>query len=208
MPSSSTPTLQPLVIATHNNGKLVEMRDILAGFPFSLTSAGELHLPEPEETGHTFIENAIIKALSSATLSGLPALADDSGLVVPALNGDPGIYSARWAGANKDFTMASMLIKDKLEASGHTAQGTAAYFVCALALAMPDGTHWHFEGRVHGTLTFPPRGTLGFGYDPIFCAENDTRTFAEILPEEKHAISHRNQAFLQFKAWIAQNKTF
>lgn len=191
-----------LVIATHNTGKLVEIRDILAPLNIPVISAGELNLPEPEETGLTFAENAVLKATAAAQGSHLAALADDSGLVVPLLDGAPGIYSARWAGASKDFHAASMRIASELSTKGHTPTGTPAYFVCVLALALPDGRHWHFEGQVHGTLTFPPKGEKGFGYDPIFIALNDTRTFAEIEPVQKHAISHRKQAFNELHAWL------
>lgn len=195
-----------LVIATHNSGKLIEIRDILAPLAINVTSAGELDLAEPEETGATFAENAILKALAAATASDLPALADDSGLVVPLLNGDPGIYSARWAGASKDFLAASARIEQNIRETGATPTGTPAYFICVLALALPNGQHWHFEGRVDGTLTFPPRGSKGFGYDPIFIANGDTRTFAEIEPAEKHSISHRKQAFNQLQTWLPHHR--
>jgi XTP/dITP diphosphohydrolase len=199
-------TSSVLVIATHNNGKLIEIRDILAPLRINVTSAGALGLAEPEETGQSFIENAVLKAVAATTASALPALADDSGLVVPALNGDPGIYSARWAGPNKDFLAASLRIAENLRAEGLEPSGTPAYFICVLALALPDGRHWHFEGRVDGTLTFPPRGDKGFGYDPIFIAHGDILTFAEIEPEQKHQISHRKQAFNKLSHWLDKNR--
>ena len=156
-----------LVIASHNAGKVREIRELLGPFGIEPVSAAELDLPEPEETGTTFVANAELKALQAADLSGLPALADDSGLCVEALNNDPGIFSARWAGPGKDFGAAMQLVEDKLAA---LPPGTSrdAHFVCALALAWPDGHVEWFEGRVDGTLVWPPRGSQGFGYDPVF----------------------------------------
>lgn len=183
-----------LVIASHNQGKVREIRALLAPFGIEPVSAAALDLPEPEETGTTFIANAELKARASADLSGLPALSDDSGLVVEALGGDPGIYSARWAGETKDFGLAMRLVNEKLEALGPDA-GRDAHFVCALSLAWPDGHVESFEGRVDGTLVWPPRGDKGFGYDPIFRPLGHDVTFAEMDPEAKHAMSHRADAF-------------
>lgn len=182
-----------LVIATHNQGKVREIRDLLKPYKVDVVSAGELKLPEPEETETTFIGNARLKALAAAVACGLPALADDSGLSVAALDGAPGIYSARWAGPTKDFAVAMARVEKEL--TGKTDR--AAKFVCALALAWPDGHCDTFEGEVHGTLAFPPRGAQGFGYDPIFVATGQTITFAEMEPAAKHAMSHRAQAFRQ-----------
>lgn len=184
-----------LVIASHNPGKVREIAELLAGRGLEVVSAGELDLPEPEETGTTFVANAELKARAAADLSGLPCLADDSGLCVDALGGDPGIFSARWAGASKDFDAAMRLIETKLgETDAHTRD---AHFVCALALAWPDGHVEWFEGRVEGTLVWPPRGTRGFGYDPMFLPDGRDETFGEMDQTEKHAISHRADAFRQ-----------
>jgi XTP/dITP diphosphohydrolase len=180
-----------LVIASHNAGKVREIAELLSDKGVTVISAGDLNLPEPEETGTTFAANAKLKAIAAAEASGLPALADDSGLCVVGLDNAPGIYSARWAGPAKDFTMAMDTIRTKLDGN----PDRSAFFVCALALAWPDGHCEIVEGKVHGALTFPPRGDKGFGYDPIFVANGDTRTFAEIDPDEKHAISHRANAF-------------
>jgi len=191
-----------LVIATHNPGKLAEMRDLIAPHGIAVVSAGDLGLPEPEETGTTFRENARIKALAAAGTSGLPAFADDSGLAVDALGGEPGIHSARWAGPEKDFAAAMRTIEDRLRASGGTDR--RAHFVSALCLAWPDGHVEEFEARVDGTLVWPPRGTKGFGYDPMFMPDGHDRTFGEMSAEEKHGLpprgkglSHRARAFLK-----------
>jgi XTP/dITP diphosphohydrolase len=197
----------PLVVASHNPGKIREIVDLLAPFGFDVRSAGELGLPEPEETGDTFAANAVLKARAAAEASGLPALADDSGLAVEALGGEPGIYSARWAGPSKDFGAAMRTIQEKLEALGARApEQRRAYFVSVLALASPGGEVQTFPGRVDGTLVWPPRGSLGFGYDPMFLPDGHDRTFGEMSPEEKHgwrpgqgeALSHRARAFLLF----------
>lgn len=180
-----------LVIATHNPGKVREIADLLGPYVSSFESAGALGLPEPEETGATFIENAKIKALAAAMASGKPALADDSGLSVKALGGDPGVYSARWAGPEKDFSLAMRKVE---EALGDSADRSAA-FLCALALAWPDGHVEVFEGRVSGCMIYPPRGEKGFGYDPVFVPDGYDVTFAEMEPAEKHRISHRAAAF-------------
>jgi XTP/dITP diphosphohydrolase len=190
-----------VVIATHNSGKLAEMRELLAPFGVEAVSAGELELPEPDETGTMFAENAAIKALAAAKASGLPAFADDSGLCVDALDGAPGLFSARWAGPNKDFSGAMSRIAAELDRRG--ASDRRAHFVSALVLAWPDGHTELFEGRVFGDLV-EPRGSLGFGYDPMFRPEGMDRTFGEISSEEKHgvdwqsgnALSHRARAFV------------
>lgn len=186
-------TNSKLVIATHNPGKLPEIAAFLDGFGISLISAGELGLAEPDETETSFTGNAILKARAAALASGLPALADDSGLAVNALNGDPGIYSARWAGPQKDFTLAMQKVEDALQASGATDRRAA--FMCALSLVWPDGHDETVEGTVKGALVWPPRGNNGFGYDPVFVANGYDITFGEMEPDTKHAIGHRADAF-------------
>lgn len=181
-----------LVIASHNQGKVREIADLLKRYAPSCRSAGELGLPEPEETGATFRENAELKARAAAA-AGHVALADDSGLVVPALGGQPGIYSARWAGPEKDFTQAMARVQRELPEGAER----TAHFVCALALAWPDGHCETVEGRVYGTLAWPPRGEQGFGYDPIFVPDGFADTFGEMEPASKHRISHRADAFRQ-----------
>ena len=186
-----------LVIATHNAGKLREISDLLAPFGIECVGAAELDLPEPEETGVTFVDNAELKARVSADLTGLPALADDSGLAVDALHGRPGIYSARWAEdevGERDFGRAMERVWREIEAAGPEASHDA-HFVCALSLAWPDGEVESFEGRVFGTLVWPPRGNNGFGYDAMFVPAGGERTFGELDPAEKHEISHRAEAF-------------
>ncbi|HAA91169.1 MAG: non-canonical purine NTP pyrophosphatase, RdgB/HAM1 family [Rhodospirillaceae bacterium] len=183
-----------LVIASHNEGKVREIRELFEPYGLDVRSAAELDLPEPEETGATFVENAILKAEAAATGCGIVSLADDSGLVVPALDGAPGIYSARWAGPEKDFDHAMARIENELGPDGDR----AAHFVCVLALAHPDGTCDTYEGKVHGTLVWPPRGDKGFGYDPMFRPENYDETFGEIDQTQKHDISHRAAAFRLF----------
>ena len=182
-----------LVVASHNEGKVREIRALLGPHGIQPISAGSLGLPEPEETGSTFAANAELKARASAKGSGHAALADDSGLCVDALDGAPGIYSARWAGPAKDFRVAMNRIHDELRHKGLTT--SAAKFVCALCVALPSGESQVFQGEVHGHLTFPPRGDHGFGYDPIFIADGMEETFAEIDPAKKHAMSHRAKAF-------------
>lgn len=182
-----------LVVASHNEGKVREIKALLGPHGIVAVSAGSLGLAEPEETGLTFAANAEIKAHASAKGSGHAALADDSGLCVEALDGAPGIYSARWAGPTKDFRIAMTRIHDELRHKGLTT--SAAKFVCALCVALPSGEFQTFEGEVHGRLTFPPRGDHGFGYDPIFIADGMDQTFAEIDPAKKHAMSHRAKAF-------------
>lgn len=187
-----------LVVASHNQGKVREIKDLLAPFGIVTKGAAELGLPEPEETETTFAGNAALKARAAAKASGLPALADDSGLAVTALGGAPGIYSARWAGETKDFSFAMQRVERELKEKG--AQDFSAKFVCALALAEPGKEPEIFEGEVHGRLLFPPRGTRGFGYDPIFVADGMSETFGEIEPTQKHAMSHRARAFAKLVA--------
>lgn len=194
-----------LVIASHNQGKVREIRDLLAPFGIEPVSAGELGLPEPEETGTTFAENALLKARASA-LSGLPALSDDSGLEVRALGGRPGVYTADWAERQwfegepgRDWYIAMGKVEGLLAEQGPSVDRSAA-FVCTLAVAWPDGHSEVFEGRVEGSLTWPPRGALGFGYDPVFVASGADQTFAEIDQAAKHAISHRADAFKKLVA--------
>lgn len=184
-----------LVIASHNPGKVTEIADLLCPLNIKIIGAGELGLAEPEETGQTFIENAVLKATLAAEAAQLPALADDSGLVVTALGGAPGIYSARWAGPDKDFTHAMRRVSEALLLGGNPDRSCS--FVCALALAWPDGHTESFEGRVSGTITWPARGDRGFGYDPIFTPLGHEQTFGEMEPEDKHAMSHRADAFSQ-----------
>jgi XTP/dITP diphosphohydrolase len=186
-----------LVIASHNPGKLREIADLLEPFGITVTSAGDLGLAEPEETGATFAENAALKARAATRGAGRPALADDSGLAVHALGGEPGIHSARWAGPDKDFGVAMARVERELAAArarGGAADRRAA-FVCVLCLAWPAGAQETFEGRVEGRLTWPPRGRCGFGYDPIFVPVGFEITFGEMEPAEKHKISHRARAF-------------
>lgn len=194
-----------IVVATHNKGKLAEIRELLGPHGIDAVSAGELDLPEPEETGETFEANAALKALAAATASGLPALADDSGLCVAALGGQPGIYSARWAGETKDFAGAMARIERLLQERGATTPDKRkAHFVSALCVAWPDGHLEEVEARADGTLVWPPRGTAGFGYDPAFLPDGFTRTFGEMTSVEKHGLpplglglSHRARAFVK-----------
>ena len=194
-----------LVIATHNPGKLAEMRELLAPHGIEAVSAGELGLGEPEETGKTFLANARVKAVAAAQAAKLPAFADDSGLVVDALGGAPGIYSARWAGPNKDFNEAMARIERLLRERGATAPNQrAAHFVSALCVAWPDDHLEEVEARADGTLVWPPRGTAGFGYDPMFQPDGHARTFGEMTSIEKHGmpplglgLSHRARAFVK-----------
>jgi len=194
-----------LVIATHNAGKLAEMRELLAPYGIDAISAGELQLKEPDETGMTFGDNARIKAQAAAAATGLAAFADDSGLAVDALGGEPGIRSARWAGPDKNFRRAMETIEEKLaERGAYTPNRRKAQFVSALCVAWPDGHTEEFEARLAGTLVWPPRGDKGFGYDPIFLPDGQERTFGEMSSEEKHGLpphgsglSHRARAFLK-----------
>lgn len=198
------PPLTRLVLATHNAGKVTEFRELFAGRGLDVVSAGELGLPEPDETGTSFVANAELKAEAAARAAALPALADDSGLCVDALDGAPGIYSARWAGKPADFARAMARIEALLVERGATAPTRRrAHFTAALALVWPDGTRTVVEGHVHGTLVDPPRGHLGFGYDPVFLPDGHNRTFGEMTGTEKHgipadgseALSHRARAF-------------
>lgn len=182
-----------LVIASHNPGKAREIEDLLRPFAVVVVPAAELCLPEPEETGASFIANAELKAVAAAQASGLPALADDSGLVVSSLGGAPGVTSARWAGPERDFRIAMRRVQEQLERI--TGADRKAHFACALTLAWPDGHRETFEGFVHGRLVFPPRGERGFGYDPIFVPDGRDLSFGEMDPDEKHRISHRADAF-------------
>ena len=197
---------ETLVIATHNAGKLKEIGALLVPYGVQCISAGALGLPEPAETGKTFAENALIKARAAAQASGLPALSDDSGLCVNALGGRPGVYTADWAERQwfegkpgRDWYMAMGKIEGLLAELGPGAD-RSCHFACVLALAWPDGSSAVYEGRAAGTLTWPPRGTMGFGYDPVFVPPGEHRTFAELDPVEKHAISHRADAFAKLVA--------
>jgi XTP/dITP diphosphohydrolase len=193
------------VVATHNPGKLREIRELLLPYRIDAVSAGDLGLIEPPETGATFRTNACHKAMSAARASGMPALADDSGLAVDALGGDPGVHSARWAGPAKDFHCAMEMIEEKLRARGaHSPSQRKAHFICALCIAWPDAHVEEFEAKVEGTLVWPPRGDQGFGYDPIFLPQGHSRTFGQMSSREKHALpptgkglSHRARAFLE-----------
>jgi XTP/dITP diphosphohydrolase len=186
-----------LVVASHNPGKAREIAELLAPLGVTIKTASDLKLPKPAETGTTFRANAELKAKAAAKASGLAALADDSGLVVPALGSQPGIYSARWAGPKKDFSIAMKRVWDELGG-----KNTAAHFICALALALPSGEVHAFEGRAEGQLVWPPRGDKGFGYDPMFVPEGYAVTFGELAPAEKHAISHRGKAFAKFREFL------
>lgn len=195
-----------LVVASHNPGKLREMRELLAPYAVEAVSAGDLGLPEPDETGTTFAENAALKAHAAAKASGLPAFADDSGLCVDALDGAPGIFSARWGGPAKDFAAAMARVERELAVRGALDDDARrAHFISTLVVAWPDGHVELFEGRVFGTLVFPPRGDKGFGYDPIFRPDGHTVTFGEMTAEEKHGrdngdgLSHRARAFARLK---------
>ncbi|MCB8836979.1 RdgB/HAM1 family non-canonical purine NTP pyrophosphatase [Aurantimonas sp. VKM B-3413] len=197
----------PLLVASHNKGKIWEIRELMEPFGFTITSAAEKGLEDPEETGTTFEENAELKALAALKATGLPSLSDDSGIAIEALNGDPGIYSARWGGPERDFAMAMRNVEEKLQAAGATTPDKRrATFVAVLCLALPGGETHFFRGEVHGTAVWPPRGTLGFGYDPIFLPDGEERTFGEMMSAEKHAwqpgqktaLSHRARAFQKF----------
>lgn len=193
---SALQDIERLVIASHNAGKVREIGDLVAPLGIACVSAAALDLLAPEETGATFAENAALKALAASSASGLAALADDSGLAVTALDGEPGIYSARWAGPDKDFGQAMAKVEEALAG----AADRSAAFICNLCLAWPDGKTQAFEGRVEGTLVWPPQGHRGFGYDPIFQPEGEAQTFGEMDPAQKHAMSHRAKAFTQLVA--------
>jgi XTP/dITP diphosphohydrolase len=192
-PASPDGRITRLVIASHNPGKVAEIAELLTPFRVETTGAAALGLVEPEETGSTYAENAAMKARAAATASGLPALADDSGLSVAALDGAPGVYSARWAGPGRDFGVAMKRVEEALAERAFADRRAA--FICVLALAEPSGAVSLYEGRVEGSLVFPPRGTRGFGFDPIFVPEGETETFGEMEPARKHAMSHRARAF-------------
>jgi len=209
-PTPSTRKLQPgqIIVASHNAGKVREITALLGPYGMVPVSAGEMGLPEPAETGTTFIENATLKAVAAATATGIVALADDSGLCVDALGGAPGVYTADWAerasfegGPGRDWYMAMGKVEGKLAELGPDVN-RAAHFVCTLALAWPDGHVDCFEGRVAGSLVWPPRGKRGFGYDPVFVPLGQSETFGEIEPEAKHAMSHRADAFRQLVAAV------
>ena len=186
---------ETIVVATHNRGKLEEFAALLAPYGVTAVSAGELGLPEPAETESTFEGNARIKALAAMKASGLIALADDSGLCVDALNGDPGVYTANWAGPDRDWPMAMRLVEEKLQAAGaQNPEQRGASFFCTLCVIWPDGEERFYVGRAPGHLIWPPRGTLGHGYDPVFVAAGETQTFGELQPEHKNRISHRARA--------------
>jgi XTP/dITP diphosphohydrolase len=190
-----------LVVASHNVGKVWEINQLIAPYGLAAVSAGELGLPEPDETEPTFHGNALLKARSAADGSGLPALADDSGLEIDVLGGAPGIYSARWAGPSRDFGLAMKKAGEEItQRHGWAAPGPKANFISVLCLAWPGGGHSFYDGRINGTLVWPPRGGNGFGYDPMFVPESGTLTFGEMEPVEKYAISHRTRAFAKFKA--------
>ena len=186
-----------LVLASHNAGKLSEFELLLAGSGVTLVSAAQLGLPEPDETADSFAGNAALKARAAAGAAGLPALADDSGFCVRALGGDPGLYSARWAGPGRDFAVAMQRVHDRLAAAGDPADH-AAWFVSVLCLAWPDGEARDFEGRIDGEFAWPPQGSHGHGYDPVFVPRGETRRFAEMEEAEKNAISHRARSFRLF----------
>lgn len=199
-----------LVLATHNKGKLAELRSMLAPYAIEVVSAAELGLPEPEETGDTFVANALLKAEAAAKATGLPALGDDSGIAVDALDGQPGIHSARWAGESRDFGEAMRRLQARLDERNTPQDQRTARFVSVIALAWPDGKTETFEGIVEGMLTWPPRGDKGFGYDPMFVPEGHQKTFGEMSSEEKHGwnaghpLSHRARAFALFKERIGR----
>jgi XTP/dITP diphosphohydrolase len=192
-----------LVVATHNAGKLAEFRDLLGPHGIDLVSAGELGLPEPAETGTLYAENAALKARAATDATGLPAIADDSGLAIDALDGAPGLFTADWAGNPRDFAAAMARVDRELTLRGVATPGAKAHFVSALALTFPDGSQQIFEGRVFGTLVWPPRGTKGFGYDPMFLPDGHHLTFGEMSADQKHGLppkgqglSHRARAFM------------
>lgn len=196
---------ETLVIATHNKGKLWEIQQLLNPYDITAAGAGELGVPEPEETGETFHDNARLKAVISAFATSRDALADDSGLVVEALDGAPGIYSARWAGEDRDFSLAMKRVEEELQAKGATTPDKRrASFVCVLCLANPFGAAQFFEGRVSGHLVWPPRGENGFGYDPMFVPDGYDLTFGEMEPSQKYALTHRARAFDQFRAAVLE----
>jgi XTP/dITP diphosphohydrolase len=191
-----------LLIASNNQGKVRELAELLEGFKVSILKAGDFPYPEPEENGLTFTENAKIKSDYYYNLTGITSLADDSGLCVDALNGAPGIYSARWAGAEKDFSKAISLVEQELIEKTGTNKNHKAHFICVLSISFGKGKSVQFEGRIDGTLTFPAKGSNGFGYDPIFIPNGGKKTYGEISQKEKNQNNHRSIAFLKFKDWF------
>ena len=195
--------MQKIVIATHNKGKVIEIRDLLKKYNFKIYSLEKFSNIEPKENGKTFIENSIIKAVNAVRVTNLPSIADDSGLCVQALNNDPGIYSARWAGKNKNFTLAAKKIQKKLDDKFRIDKvNLRAFFYCALTIALPSGTIKSYEGKVYGSLQFPPKGVNGFGYDPIFVPNGYKKTFGEMKYSFKERISHRRKAFNKLEKFL------
>ena len=197
--------MKEIVIASHNDGKVDEIRGLLKKYKFKIFSLKKFSHIEPKENGKTFIENSVIKAVSALKITGLPSISDDSGLCIPALNNDPGIYSARWAGKGKNFDLAAKKIEKKLFEKYRNKQKLfKAFFCCALSIALPDGTIKSFEGKVFGTLQFPPKGVNGFGYDPIFIPKGYKKTFGEMKYSFKERISHRQKAFRKLQNFISK----
>ena len=197
--------MKEIVIASHNDGKVDEIRGLLKKYNFKIFSLKKFSHIEPKENGKTFIENSVIKAVSALKITGLPSISDDSGLCIPALNNDPGIYSARWAGKGKNFDLAAKKIEKKLFEKYRNKQKLfKAFFCCALTIALPDGTIKSFEGKVFGTLQFPPKGENGFGYDPIFIPKGYKKTFGEMKYSFKEKISHRQKAFKKLQNFISK----
>ena len=197
--------MKEIVIASHNDGKVEEIRGLLKKYKFKIFSLKKFSHIEPKENGKTFIENSVIKAVSALKITGLPSISDDSGLCIPALNNDPGIYSARWAGKGKNFDLAAKKIEKKLfEKYKNKQKLFKAFFCCALTIALPDGTIKSFEGKVFGTLQFPPKGKNGFGYDPIFIPKGYKKTFGEMKYSFKERISHRQKAFKKLQNFISK----
>ena len=197
--------MKEIVIASHNDGKVDEIRGLLKKYKFKIFSLKKFSHIEPKENGKTFIENSVIKAVSALKITGLPSISDDSGLCIPALNNDPGIYSARWAGKGKNFDLAAKKIEKKLFEKYRNKQKIfKAFFCCALSIALPDGTIKSFEGKVFGRLRFPPKGENGFGYDPIFIPKGYKKTFGEMKYSFKERISHRQKAFKKLQNFISK----
>jgi XTP/dITP diphosphohydrolase len=197
--------MKEIVIASHNDGKVDEIRGLLKKYKFKIFSLKKFSHIEPKENGKTFIENSVIKAVSALKITGLPSISDDSGLCIPALNNDPGIYSARWAGKGKNFDLAAKKIEKKLFEKYRNKQKLfKAFFCCALSIALPDGTIKSFEGKVFGMLQFPPKGENGFGYDPIFIPKGYKKTFGEMKYSFKERISHRQKAFKKLQKFISK----
>ena len=197
--------MKEIVVASHNDGKVEEIRGLLKKYKFKIFSLKKFSHIEPKENGKTFIENSVIKAVSALKITGLPSISDDSGLCIPALNNDPGIYSARWAGKGKNFDLAAKKIEKKLFEKYRNKQKLfKAFFCCALSIALPDGTIKSFEGKVFGTLQFPPKGENGFGYDPIFIPKGYKKTFGEMKYSFKERISHRQKAFKKLQNFISK----